>query len=412
MYSTKRLQEAFEQTYVRFRENWCTVVIDATMDRMELFGWSCADETINSMLSDLWTTSGLALESNEIHESALICGESFLVGWQDEGQPLEFYYNDPRMCAVFYDDDHPRQKTFAAKWWDSDEGCRIVLYYPDRLEKYIARGRKMAEIDDAHGGYGAFFQEEVATNPYGMIPVFHFRNALRTIKSELKNVIELQDAVNKLLCDMMVVAEFDAFPARYVISNTDIQTLKNSPNQIWDLPAGLGEGQGTQVGTLEAANLANYSNQINDLATAIAVITSTPKHYFERTGAQVSGEALIVMEAPLVKKVERKRELFGDTWQEVAQFALAVSGKTVNKADILPQWGNAESDQPLTETEVIKNYRGAGLSMKSSLRLAGYTAAEIETIEEESAEEKQEQKDLAKLYLEQARDETAREDAE
>ena len=55
---------------------------------------------------------------------------------------------------------------------------------------------------------------------------------------------------------------------------------------------------------------------------------------------------------------------------------------------------------------------GAGLSMKSSLRLAGYTAAEIETIEEESAEEKQEQKDLAKLYLEQARDETAREDAE
>ena len=175
MYSTKRLQEAFEQTYVRFRENWCTVVIDATMDRMELFGWSCADETINSMLSDLWTTSGLALESNEIHESALICGESFLVGWQDEGQPLEFYYNDPRMCAVFYDDDHPRQKTFAAKWWDSDEGCRIVLYYPDRLEKYIARGRKMAEIDDAHGGYGAFFQEEVATNPYGevlAIPVF------------------------------------------------------------------------------------------------------------------------------------------------------------------------------------------------------------------------------------------------
>ncbi len=73
---------------------------------------------------------------------------------------------------------------------------------------------------------------------------------------------------------------------------------------------------------------------------------------------------------------------------------------------------NAESDQPLTETEVIKNYRGAGLPLKSALRLAGYTPAEIETIEEEAAEEKQKNKDLAALYLQQARDESAQEDAE
>ena len=407
-YSAKRLEDAFDQKMVMFRQNWCSVVINACLDRMELYGWSTADDNINNLLSDLWSSSGLALESTEVHESAMICGESFLIGWQDEDRPLEFYYNDPRRAAVFYDPDHPRIKTFAAKWWDADDGCHMVLYYPDRLEKYIARGRQMVEIDDNAGGYRVFQLEVTETNPYGVIPVFHFRNALRIVKSDLKNVVELQDAVNKLLCDMMVTAEFDDFPARYVISNADIETLKN-PGQIWDLPAGFGEGQGTSVGTLEAANLANYSDQINGLASSIAIITNTPKHYFERTSAQVSGEALITMEAPLVKKVKQKRELFGDAWQEVAIFALLVSGITAQKSDIHPQWGPAESDQPLTETQVIKTYRDAGLPIRSAMRLAGYTEAEITVIEEEIAEGKQEQSDLVSLYLEQARNESAQE---
>jgi hypothetical protein len=403
-YSVKRLEDAFDQKMVKFRENWCTVVIDAVMDRMELYGWNTADESVNDLLSKIWASSGLALESNEVHESAMICGESFLIGWQDEGRDLEFYYNDPRKAAVFYDPDHPKVKKFAAKWWDDDDGCHMVLYYPDRLEKYFARGRQMVEIDANAGGFRVFQLEVSERNPYGVIPVFHFRNALRIVKSDLKNVVELQDAVNKLLCDMMVTAEFDAFPARYVISNADIETLKNSPGQIWDLPAGFGEGQGTSVGTLEAANLANYSDQINDIASAIAVITATPKHYFERTSAQVSGEALITMEAPLVKKVEKKRELFGDVWQEVAVFALLVSGITAQKSDIQPQWGPAEADQPLTETQVIKTYRDAGLPIRSAMRLAGYTEAEITVIEEEIAEERQNSEDLAAIYLNQARD--------
>lgn len=407
-YSTKRLEEAFDQKLVAFRQNWCVVVINACLDRMELYGWNAADEKVNDLLSDLWASSGLSLEASEVHESALICGESFLIGWQDEGQPLEFYYNDPRRAAVFYDEDRPRQKTFAAKWWDGDDGCHMVLYYPDRLEKYLARGKKMIEID-VEKGSNAFYLDIIEPNPYGVIPVFHFRNSLRTIKSDLKSVTELQDAINKLLCDMMVTAEFNAFPARYVISNAEITQLKNAPNQVWDLPAGI-DGQNTQVGTLEAANLMNYSQQIDELATSIAVITNTPKHYFERSNASISGEALITMESPLVKKVEQKRELFGSTWQEVAVFAAQAAGVTINKADVQPQWGAAESDLPLTETEIIRNYVSAGLPMKTALRLSGYTPAEIETIEQETAEANQRNADLSSLYLQAARNKTAAED--
>lgn len=409
-YSTERLKLAFEQIRPKFRQNWCAVVINAVLDRMELYGWSTAEETANAILADVWAETGLSLESNEIHESALVCGESFLIGWKEEGQPIEFYFNDPRRAACFYDSDRPKIKTYAAKWWDADDGCHLLLYYPDRLERYIAPAKKMSELR-AEDAANAFRLEPdgISTNPFGMIPVFHFRNSLRSHESDLKNVTEIQDAINKLFCDMMVTAEFSAFPARYVISSAEIDTLQNAPNMIWDLPAGLEGQQNTQVGTLEAANLNNYSGQIEALAQSISSITRTPRHYFEHQSGQISGEALITMEAPLVKKVQQKRELYGDVWQEVGQFALLANGYVIRKNDVIPQWGKAEADQPLTESQVIMGYRSAGLPLKSALRLSGYTEAEIEIIEQEAAEERQAQTDLAALYLEQARNESAQE---
>ncbi len=408
-YTTERLREAFDQRDVKFRQNWCAVVVNSVLDRLELFGWSAGDERVSAMLADAWTRTGLALESNEVHETALITGESYLIGWKEDGGEPEFYYNDPRRCWVCYDEDRPKVKRYAAKWYDSPAGARMVLYYPDRIEYYSAE-KTFKEIGIDNGGANAFRLEGEAVNPYGIIPVFHFRNGLRRMKSELQNVTELQDAINKLLCDMMVTAEFSAFPARYVISNADIAELRNSPNQIWDLPAGMDGGQSTQVGTLAAADLANYSDQIDRLASSIAIITSTPKHYFSSTSDALSGEALITMEAPLVKKVQNRRELFGDTWSEVGAFACLLEGVTIDKVDIVPQWGKAESEQPLTETEIIRNYIGAGLPKKTALRLSGYTAAEIALIEEEAAEEKAASASLGSLLLENARAEDSRSD--
>ena len=409
-YSTERLKLAFDQIRPKFRENVCSVVIDTVNDRMELYGWTTPDDNINEILSNVWTQTGLSLDSDEVHQSAMICGESFLIGWKDDDRPLEFYYNDPRRAACFYDEDHPKEKGFAAKWWDADDGCHMTLYYPDRLERYIAPRVKMYEIQKEKGA-GVFVPEPdgVTVNQYGMIPVFHFRNTLRKRMSDLKNITELQDAINKLFCDMMVTAEYSAFPARYVISSADIEMLKNAPNQVWDLPAGMDGQQNTQVGTLEAANLGNYSGEINELISAVSFISRVPKHYFEKPGANISGEALITMESGLVKKINRKRELFGDTWQEVAQFALRVLGYDVPKTDIQPQWGNAEAEQPLTEAQIIKTNRDAGLPLRSALRLNGYTDAEIAIIEQEIADEKAAQDDLAQLYLEIARNNSAQE---
>jgi hypothetical protein len=71
---------------------------------------------------------------------------------------------------------------------------------------------------------------------------------------------------------------------------------------IMDLAAGDAGTQPTSAGAFPAADLSNFLTAMDKLAASISAITSTPKHYFFDQGGQLSGEALIALEAPLNKK--------------------------------------------------------------------------------------------------------------
>ena len=333
-YTNERLREIFRSLDARFTENWCSLVLGACLERIEMQGWQVAgDEVAQAILQALWEGNDLDAQADEVHEAALVCGESFVIVWPDaDGQP-QVYYNDPRMVHVFYDDESPSMKTFGAKWWNDANGKRrLTLYYADRLEYYVSLGK-----EENMGSAAAFMADPetpTAPNPFGEIPVFHFRTSIRTTKSDLKDVIPIQNGINKLLADMMVAAEYGAFKQRYIISNADgTGKLKNAPNEIWDVPAGDGVGQQTQVGEFSATDLRNYLDAIDRLALAVGIITRTPKYYFMAQGGDPSGEALIAMEAPLNKKASKRISRFLPTWRQVGAFMLKVSGQETPESD-------------------------------------------------------------------------------
>ena len=335
-YTAQRLANVFDNRCARFTQNWCAVVVDSVLDRIELTGWDSEDRRQNEELDRLWNDLQIDLESFEVHEACAVAGESFLIAERTAEGEIKVYANDPRNMVMVYEDSNPHRKRVAGKIFQDGEITRLILYYDDRIEAYIANS-KLPDV----GAFTAFRydEENSGSNESGVMPVFHFRNSRRTVKSELANVIPLQDAVNKLLSDMMVTAEFSAFPARYIVTNAEIEKLKNSPNEVWRIPAGASDEEGTQIGTLPAADLGNYSSQISELASSIAVITRTPKHYFYGSTAQPSGEALLAMEAPLNKKANKLRQQFNPVWAEVGAYLLYLSGfGDVPISEITPVW--------------------------------------------------------------------------
>jgi hypothetical protein len=392
VYASKGLNDIFSNLNAVFIQNWCAVVVDSVNDRIQLQRITVADDDAASeQLALLMTSSDLVLESEDVHLASLVTGESFVIAWPDEetGQP-EAYYNDPRNVHLFYEADKPRRKRFAVKWWVGDDSFRyLTLYYPDRLEYY--RSTNAVRSDDGSGsllnwnevtnGKG-FTLISAEPNPYNLIPVFHFRRERRVITSELANVLGPQDAVNKILADMMIAAEFGAFPQRYIISQAEPGKFKNAPNVIWDIPGSDGEGQPTAVGQFASTELSNYLQAIDKWTNAIAIISRTPKHYFFGQGGDPSGEALIAMEAPLNHKAEKYITRWTANWSEVAQFMMLVAGNGLIDDDaIIPVFDQPETVQPLTQAQIRKASVEAGIPLMWQMEQEGFTQQELDDLQ-------------------------------
>jgi hypothetical protein len=403
VYSTERLQKAFRSINARFSENWCAVIVDSVLERLNLKAFLVPnDQNATDLLNYEWQRTEMALDADDTHLGALVTGESFVIVWRDApDQPIEAYYNDPRLCYVQYDPESPRIKRWASKWWTETDGrYHLTMYYPDRLCHYKSSSKEMPS--SANG----FKLEDEELNPYEMIPVFHFRTNRRTIKGELnKALIEQQDAINKLLADMMISAEYGAFKQRWIISNSDAGGLKNAPDEIWELPAGDGRTQPTTVGEFTVTELKNYTDAIDRMANAMGVISRTPKHYFYAQGGDPSGEALLAMEAPLNHKVERYVERYSSTWKQVANFILTLSGYSIPDLNsIIPVFTKPQTTQPRTQAEIRQMNVNAGIPLITTLRNEGWTDQELDKM---AADKKSEAADrtnsLAMALMEQQR---------
>ena len=394
VYSAARLKAAFGDTFARFEQNWCSVVVDATLDRLVLKGFDINnDKAADNELDELWSGSDLEVDADDVHKDALIAGESYVIGWKGIDGEIEVYRNSPLMCHLFYKQSSPKIKDFGAKIFQEGERWHITLYYPDRLEYYVSNG---ADLPSEVTGFKT--EEKIAANPFGVVPVFHFK-----WNGSLRNIITIQDAINKLFADMMVAAEYGAFKQRWVVSNADLTALKNNPNEIWTIPAGDGVGQSVSVGEFAGEELTKFMNSIDKLANTAAIITRTPKQYLSEVGAGISGDALIAMEAPLVKKVEKIIKRFNPTWKELAVFLLKLNEKTVAKKQILPIWGRVKSEQPLAELQAINFGTSSGVPLVTMLRKQGWEKAEIEQMLKDKAEEKKANASTAKSLLDEAR---------
>ncbi len=435
-YNTERLKAIFKNLTFDFTENWCAVVIDATANRVNLKSFLVKPEEdekprfaraveriarrfklkappAQEMVNEIVDRNQIILESDVVHVVAMVIGESYYIVWKDEEGKAEGFYNDPRNIHLFYQEENPRKKKYAAKWWRTAEGrIRLVLYYPDRLEYYSTKpdvkwGDVKADMfiptDDEGNKTG---EVKGFPNEFEEVPVFQFRPDLRVVKSDLKNVIGPQDVVNKLMADMIVTSEFSAFKQRFIISDAETQgQLKNMPGFIWDIPGGTGEGQDTEVGELDSSDPEVYLKPANREVKAIGAITQTPNHLLmETSSGQISGEALIVLESPINKKASNRIDLFGPIWSDVIRFMLKIEGTEIEAKDIAPVFDKPETVQPKTQAEIIQIGVNTGIPLAIELKRNGWTEAEIDQMladKEEAAAA--ETKNLAVALLEAER---------
>lgn len=416
-YSTERLKKAFEKIDTYFSINWIGVIIESVTDRLILKGFDISDnDSADDVIDELFKQYDLQLVADDVHEAAEVTGEAFVIALQSEDadneNPLDIYFNDPRMCHVIYDFNRPNKKRVAGKiYLDELRYVCMVLYYDDRFE-YYKSNRQLKAKEEFITSSEVFRPDEdqpIEDNPFGIVPVFHFRTNRVSRKRPIgPSEISLQDAENKLLTDMLVSSEFNAFVQRVIISQADPGDLQNIAGANWWLPSGDGKGQQTSVQELGGRMLTGFLEAMDKLASALAIISRTPKHYFFAQGGDPSGEALIAMEAPLTKKTSKRQRGYSTEWQKLCLFLLELSGvKDVKRNQIVPTWEPVSTIQPLTSAQIVQTETSAGVPLKTSVRRQGWTNEEMKQMEADKKEEDKSKTSLAQDALNKLRAEDA-----
>lgn len=407
-FASDKFLTAFAGLFQAFALNLCPAIVNAVNDRLDVEAW----EGVGAKdAEDLWAANRMPLLSVQVHDEALGLGDAYVIVWPDDdedGGGVRIFPQDPRACAVRYDEEDPTEIDMGAKLWcvmgmpdpdkeDHTQGrCvwRCNLYYDDTVVKYttteLAHDAKLPKasawlpFQDEMGEEGG----PVIDNSWGVVPMFHFAPSAKVGhpgKSAIRDVIPIQDALNKTVSDMLVGSEFTALPQRWatgVEPDDEEPAQTGSPekprfrpgvDRVWTL-----EANDARFGEFPAANLTGFIEIADFFKVSAAQVTGTPSHYMMLMGAEYpSGESQKTSEARLVKQCERHQTGFGFVWGDVLRCGLKMSGKSGGD-DLLPIWDSAETRNDLAEAQTAVTKKGVGVTDQQNLKELGYTPEEID----------------------------------
>lgn len=378
----KRWNRIMRSEGIDFKFNFTRTVVDTVLNRLEIANIQSMTEQANAIIKQTWEQNDLLLDQNEIHKKALVYGDCYAIVWPDMNGNTAIDYNSPESTIIIYDEENPRIKKYAIKVWESTnvlglKSIKLNAYYPDRIEKYESVGSaEMTHLSSSTN----FTLIEVVENPWGVVPVFHFRTEKQYGRPEHLDAYGPQDAINKLIATHMYTVDYQGAPQRYALSSggnsaeyEDFQddsskrdnfgTLQNGPGQLWYLN-GV-----NSVGQFPPADHKAFTEPAKEYVRAMASLTSTPLHYFEKTGNVPSGEALRTAEAPLMKKVADRQQSFGSAWRDLFRFVLQIEGIS---EDVDVRWKHVESIDSLDQWEVAIKKKLVGMPIEQILIEIGY----------------------------------------
>lgn len=282
----------------------------------------------------------------DVREAALRDGETFVMVAYDEaaGRPVlahEMAWDGDVGTMVVYDR-QMRHIVAGVKVWYEGDIKRVNLYYPNSTEKMsyeaVEVERDGLTVEEMRLVQYRPTEDTTREGQVPGVPIIHFANkGKRKARSELVNVIPLQDSLNSTLVSMVMTALLTAFPHLFA--------------KGWEPPSGITPGMIFHAAILDpetgkpvipeseeharalAALISQYDlkriepgeidqliKQADWLIGQIGTISSTPVPS-QMGGDAQSGEALKQRDTRLLGKIQRAQVQFGNAWEDVLMLA-------------------------------------------------------------------------------------------
>ena len=392
---TDRLKK-FLPPRIAFRDNFCNVVVEALAERLKVTGISSSNENLAEWAWELWDANRMDYSQVVIHTDAVMVGDSYILcDWNEAEARPRWTHQKAELIVPHYNEVSGEMEWASKKWVESPHigdapHTRRNLYYPARVEKYVAYGGVWTQhMDEQDEGWPIPWVGRQG-QPLG-VPIIHFRNKPLSSDfgiSEILNIIPLQDLLNKSLIDLTMIMDTLAFPQRYTVDiDHNSSRMDIMPGSVTEFHTEMDTSG--QVGQWTAANVDGPLRTIEMLVQHIAGISRTPQHLFQIMGGVPSGEALKTAESGLVQKAHQRIVNFGNSWEDCIRMALGIQeafGETIaNPEDSIEIiWDDVETRNEQSHLETLRVKSELGVTKKQIWREMGYSQEQIEQMEEDN----------------------------
>jgi len=361
-----------------FSDNFCRLVVQAVDERLRVTGFRVDGAAGDRKAWAYWQANQLDAWHQRAHREALVKGWCpVTVDAAPDGAP-RIRAHQADQFAIAWDDDDALARAAAMRRWVTPDGRRLAtLYFADRIEKY--------EL----GAGNAWANRPVAGEPWplphdlGVVPVVPLVNdpdLYNAGQSEIGAMLPMQNALNLLMSDMLVSAEYTAFPQRWVTGlEIPVDPDTGKPVQPFKLAYDrmlMARDKDVRFGQLDAADLAPYIRAIEACIQHIASTTRTPPHYLlGQAGSFPSGESLKATETGLVAKVKRRQGDFGESWEECVSVAFRAAGdaRRADRQDKEAVWADPEVRTEAQHVDALLKLKSLGVPLEQLWEDAGYS---------------------------------------
>ena len=299
------------------RVNVLDFVVNASTQALYVDGYRSADENEQPAWA-AWQGNRMDRRQIGVHRSGLSYGASYATVLP--GLPMASIQgvSPRRMTAVYgQDEDWPM--------W--------------ALEQRRSTAGELYRLIDTEAIYWVAFENgepkwlETEEHGVGVCPVVRFKSAEDLddeIIGDVEPLIELQNQINVTTFSLLVAQHYGAHRQRYIIgwlAESEEQALKSSAQRLWtfdDAPDDI------KIGEFEQTQLDGYIESREATLRHLATISQTPVHELLGSMANLSAEALAAARDSHNRKLEERKTMFGESWEQVLELVGIVDGHTVD----------------------------------------------------------------------------------
>lgn len=323
-----------EMRFLTAAVGWPSMYVTSLEERLDVEDFRMgAESDSDDRLRNWWQANLLDVESGPGHIETLVHGISYITisapnEDADEDPDIPIIKLESPFNFIAKQDYRTRKVKQALRVYEDPEIPNekyVALFLPDKTV-YLGQSKNSSSqwVLDYQVPHDL---GRVLVSPLVNRDRIHQWCGVSEISRELRSAT---DAASRIMMNLQSAAELMAIPQRILfgVSEEDFPVDVTKPGAAMEAYMArimAFENEAGKATQFQSADLRNYVDALQELAKQVASYTGLPPQYLSFSSDNpASAEAIKSAESRLIKKVERKARLFGQSWEEAMRLGMLV----------------------------------------------------------------------------------------